>query len=139
MPPRKRIDAVRRLNEAGVPSGVLMGPVLPAMSDQPEQLEEVIEAAVDAGARFISGMYLHLRGPLKGHWFDWLAEQRPDLLRQHGSLYNGRAYVPDADQRRLSRLIRTLVEKHGGADPDRTWTTEDPDDQPTSTQLELGI
>ncbi len=137
--PRKRLDAVRRLNDAGIPSGVLMGPVLPAMSDGPEQLEAVVEAAVEAGARFIGGMYLHLRGPLKRHWMDWLAEHRPDLLGRYADAYATSAYAPADAQRHLSALIRSLVERQGGPGPDRTWRTEPDEPAETSEQLTLGV
>jgi DNA repair photolyase len=48
--PRKRIEAVRTLNEAGIPCGVLMAPILPGITDDPRQLREVVAAAIDAGA-----------------------------------------------------------------------------------------
>ena len=52
--PRKRIDAVRALNEAGIPCGVLMAPILPGITDDPRQLREVVAAAIDAGATHVS-------------------------------------------------------------------------------------
>ena len=48
-PPRRRVEAVRRLNQAGVPCGVLIGPVIPGLSDRPEQLEAVVNASVERG------------------------------------------------------------------------------------------
>ena len=120
--PRKRLDAVARLTEAGIRSGVLMAPILPGLSDDPEQLEAVVEGAVSAGARFIAGMYLHLRGPLKGHYLDWLAAARPELVRRHAGAYANSAYAPTDAQQHLSDLIRSLVEKHGGPTSDRTWS-----------------
>src|SRR5918996_852842 len=45
--PRRRIEAVRTLNEAGIPTGALIAPVLPGISDAPEQLRTVVEAAID--------------------------------------------------------------------------------------------
>src|SRR5215469_15254941 len=60
-PPRRRVEAVRRLNEAGVRCGVLVAPVLPGLSDHPDQLEEVVTACVEAGAASVSVVALHLR------------------------------------------------------------------------------
>ena len=48
--PRRRVDAVRQLAEAGIRTGVLVAPVLPGLSDSPAQLEEVVTACVEAGA-----------------------------------------------------------------------------------------
>ncbi len=59
--PRHRVEAVARLNDAGIPCGVLVAPVLPGLSDGDEQLAEVVGACVDAGAVSMSAMYLHLR------------------------------------------------------------------------------
>jgi DNA repair photolyase len=59
--PRKRIEAVRTLNEAGIPCGVLMAPILPGITDDPRQLREVVAAAIDAGATHVSPILLHLR------------------------------------------------------------------------------
>ena len=137
--PRKRIDAVRRLTDAGISSGVLMAPILPGLSDRSEQLEAVVAAAVAAGARFIAGMYLHLRGPLKNHYLNWLSANHPDLVRQHQARYATSAYVNSSDQRRLTETIQTLVDKHGGPTRDRTWAPLEPDLQPTSEQLHLAI
>src|SRR3954447_12442587 len=54
--PKRRIEAVAALNEADIPCGVLVAPVIPGMSDRPEQLEAVAEACVDAGAVSVSPM-----------------------------------------------------------------------------------
>ncbi len=137
--PQKRLDAVRRLNDAGIPSGVLMAPILPGLSDQPDQLEAVVEGAVTANARFIAGMYLHLRGPLKDHYLDWLAMAHPDLVRRHQATYATSAYAPPDAQRRLSELINSLVAKHGGPRGDRTWARAEHDSPPDTEQLRLTI
>src|SRR5207248_1485725 len=52
--PRKRIEAVAALNEAGIPCGVMMAPILPGITDDPAQLREVVRAAIDAGATHVS-------------------------------------------------------------------------------------
>ncbi len=75
-PPDRRVEALRRLTALGIPCGVLVAPVLPGLSDSEAQLREVVEACADAGALSISGVALHLRGPLRTHYFDWL-ERRP--------------------------------------------------------------
>ena len=59
-PPRRRLEAVRRLNEAGVACGVLVAPIIPGLSDRPEQVDEVVAGCVEAGAVSISSVALHL-------------------------------------------------------------------------------
>jgi len=111
--PQRRIEAVARLNEAGVPCGVLVAPVLPGISDAPEQLDAVVKACVEAGARSITPLLLHLRPGVREHYLEWLAGARPDLLERYRGLYP-RAYAPKATQNELSATVAALVERHGG-------------------------
>jgi DNA repair photolyase len=60
-PPPSRLRAIRRLADAGIAVGVGMAPILPGLSDRPEQLREVVRAARAAGARSIWASVLHLR------------------------------------------------------------------------------
>src|SRR3954466_670025 len=69
--PRRRVEAVRKLNDAGIPCGVLVAPILPDLSDQPDQLNEVVDAVVDAGAVSVSAIGLHLRPGVKEHFMGW--------------------------------------------------------------------
>jgi DNA repair photolyase len=107
--PRRRVDAVRRLNEAGVPCGVLIGPVIPGMSDRPDQLKEVIDACAQAGAVTISAVSLHLRPGVREHYLSWLQTARPDLVAYYKERYGTRSYLPKAEQHALSTLVRDLV------------------------------
>jgi DNA repair photolyase len=109
--PRKRVEAVARLNDAGIPCGVLVAPILPGLSDRREQLEEVVRACVDAGAPSISPVLLHLRPGVKEHYLAWLADARPDLLDQHQRLYRG-SYAPAHERDRVTQLVRDLVHEH---------------------------
>ena len=78
--PRARMEAVRTLTEAGIPTGVLMAPILPGISDRPEQLREVVGAAIDAGATHVSPILLHLRPGVREEFLPWLEEEHPDLV-----------------------------------------------------------
>jgi DNA repair photolyase len=107
--PRARMDAVRKLNEAGIPTGVLIAPVLPGISDGPGQVERVVEAAVEAGATHASPILLHLRPGVREEFIPWLEANRPDLVARYRSLYRS-AYAPAAERGRLSRRVdRTLA------------------------------
>ena len=75
--PRQRVEAVARLNEAGVPSGVLLGALLPGISDGEDQLREVIGACVEAGAVSISAVPLHLRPGTREHFLSRPPPGRP--------------------------------------------------------------
>ena len=77
------MDAVRRLTDMGIRCGVLVAPVLPGLSDREDQLRQVVEACAAAGAVSVTGVALHLRGPMRSHYLDWLEAQRPDLVGVH--------------------------------------------------------
>jgi DNA repair photolyase len=102
--PRARMDAVRTLNEAGIPTGVLIAPILPGISDGPGQVERVVEAAAEARATHASPILLHLRPGVREEFMPWLETNRPDLVARYRSLYRG-AYAPAAERGRLSRRV----------------------------------
>jgi DNA repair photolyase len=109
--PRKRVEALARLAEAGIPTGVLVAPVLPGLSDRRDQLDEVVGACVEAGAESITPVLLHLRPGVREHYLSSLAEHRPDLLARHHRLYQ-RPYAPKAERDRLTHLVGELVREH---------------------------
>ena len=97
--PRARLEAVAELNRIGIPTGILIAPLMPGINDAPEQVERIVALATEAGAVHIGGTTLHLRGSVKEIFFDWLREHRPDLLERYEKLYASGAYLP-ADERR---------------------------------------
>ena len=104
--PRKRIEAVAAFNEAGIPSGVLIAPLMPGINDRPEQVEEIVKLAEEAGATFVNGIALHLRPGVKEVFMSWLSAARPDLVPRYEELYEDRAYAPNAEKTRLAKLVR---------------------------------
>jgi DNA repair photolyase len=114
--PRKRIGAVRALNEAGIPCGVLMAPILPGITDDPRQLREVVAAAIDAGATHVSPILLHLRPGVREEFLPWLAETYPDLLERYEELYR-KPYAPAAERDALGRRVSRLIRSLGGVRP----------------------
>ena len=104
--PRARLEAVAELNRAGIPTGVLIAPLMPGINDAPEQVEPLLEAAMQAGATSISGIALHLRGEVRDVFMGWMREMRPDLLPRYQDLYRRGAYAPQPERERLARMIR---------------------------------
>jgi DNA repair photolyase len=101
--PRARLEAVAELNRAGIPTGILIAPLIPGINDAPEQIEEIIALATEAGAVSIGGQTLFLRGSVRGIFFDWLRSYRPDLVPRYERLYARGAYVPDRERRAIER------------------------------------
>jgi DNA repair photolyase len=91
--PRQRLKAVKTLVDAGVNANVGMAPILPGISDKPEQLREVVRAAREAGATGIWANLLFLRPGTREHFLAHLAEDWPEQLPLYEQIYRGKAYL----------------------------------------------
>jgi DNA repair photolyase len=109
--PRARLEAVAELTRAGIETGVLIAPLMPGINDGPEQVGRIVELATEAGAAYVSGIALHLRGEVKDLFFAWLRDHRPDLIDRYRGLYRAGAYAPVSERRRLAGMV---------SGPDRT-------------------
>jgi DNA repair photolyase len=103
--PRARLEAVAELNRAGIPSGILVAPLMPGINDDPRQVEEILRLAADAGATSIAGITLHLRGDVRGIFMDWLRSYRPDLVPRYERLYARGAYAPASERERMDGVL----------------------------------
>jgi DNA repair photolyase len=104
--PRARLEAVAELNRAGIPTGILIAPLMPGINDSPRQVDKLLELATEAGAVSIGGIALHLRGEVREVFMSWLRAQRPDLLPRYERLYQRGAYAPPEERERLARTVR---------------------------------
>jgi DNA repair photolyase len=103
--PKARMAAVRQLVEAGIPCGILMAPILPGISDSPEQLRAVVRAAAEAGASHLSPLTLHLRPGVKEEFMPWLEETYPELVADYRRLYRG-SNAPRAVREAIADRVR---------------------------------
>jgi DNA repair photolyase len=115
--PGRRLEACAALNERGLRCGVLMGPVVPFLSDSPAQLDEAVGQIAAAGATHVMPIVLHLRPGTREWFFTWLRAQHPELVGRYLELYGYGAYAPKAYQNRISGQVRELAEKHGIGKP----------------------
>jgi DNA repair photolyase len=115
-PPRKRLEALRRLVEAGIKAGVGMAPILPGISDSPGQLEQVVRAAREAGATGIWANILYLRPGTREHFLEALARDWPEQLHRYEHLYRSRAYLPKAESETVRRTVADLRRRYRIAD-----------------------
>ena len=84
--PRRRLEALAKLRAAGIKGGVMMAPIIPGISDRPDQIAAVEQAAREAGAESWHPVKLHLRG-MRKHFLDWLANDSPELVEQYEQMY----------------------------------------------------
>lgn len=85
--PRRRLDAMRRLAEAGIPVSVMMAPIIPGLNDH--EIEPLLEAARDAGATSAGYVLLRLPLELKELFREWLATDHPDRAKRVITLLRG--------------------------------------------------
>ena len=103
--PRARLEAVAELNRIGIPTGILIAPLMPGINDGPGQVEKIVELAEAAGATSIGGQALFLRGSTRDVFFDWLRAKRPDLVERYEELYRNGAYAKPAERKALEARL----------------------------------
>jgi DNA repair photolyase len=111
--PRQRLRALKTLVDGGVRATVGMAPILPGISDRPEQLAEVVRAARDAGACGVWANLLFLRAGTREHFLESLARDWPEELERYETLYRKRAYLPAADTKPVRAAVAELAREHG--------------------------
>ena len=111
--PDLRLEAVRQLNLAGVDAGVICAPVLPEITDRPRDLEALVKAASEAGAKFIFANPLFLKPCSAAVFLPFLEENFPKLVELYRTRYADRAFLPKGYGERLSQLMRALRQKYG--------------------------
>jgi DNA repair photolyase len=148
--PKARMAAVKQLVAAGIPCGILMAPILPGISDSPEQLRAVVRAAADAGASHLTPITLHLRPGVKEEFMPWLEEAYPELVAGYRRLYRG-SNAPKALREQIADRVRSEKRRHRAfaspttpvtarrlPDPPPSASTPAADPEP-ATQLSLGL
>jgi DNA repair photolyase len=110
--PERRLEAIRRLSQAGVPAAVMFAPIIPALNDG--EMERVLAAAKEAGARSAGYVLLRLPLEIKELFREWLELHRPDAARH------------------VFSLIRQM---RGGKDYDAEWFIRQRGKGPYATML----
>jgi DNA repair photolyase len=111
--PERRLGVCAALTERGLRCGVLMGPVLPFLTDSPGQLEETVRLAAGAGAAHVTPIVLHLRPGAREWFLRWLGETFPGLVGSYRGLYGSGAYAPKSYQRHIAEQVSELAERYG--------------------------
>src|SRR5580693_2265773 len=111
--PERRIEACATLNDAGLRCGVLMGPIVPYLSDSPAQLEAAVRGAAEAGAPHVMPIVLHLRPGAREWFLGWLREAHPELVPRYAELYGRGAYARKDYQARIAAQVHDLADRFG--------------------------
>ena len=110
--PDLRLDAVRQLSEAGICVGVFPNPVMPAITDSEESLEEVARAARRAGAHWFGGGPLFLMPSAFQVFLPFLEQHFPHLAAEYRRLYANRAFLGSEYKDRLRQRIQDIRQRN---------------------------
>jgi DNA repair photolyase len=135
--PDLRMEAVRKLNDAGIPTGVSCAPVLPGITDAPRNLEAVVRATAEAGGKHIFANPLFLKPCSAAVFLPFLEKEFPHLAETYQRRYKERAFLPKAYGKRISQLMARLREKYGIRHDNRRDSRVNPVFSQSGTQLKL--
>lgn len=110
--PQRRLEVCSAITARGLRCGILMGPVLPFLSDSPAQLAETVRQIAAAGASSVSPIVLHLRPGAREWFLGWLTEHHPDLVGKYQRLYGSGAYAPRQYQQQIAARVAALARQH---------------------------
>lgn len=111
--PDLRLEAVRKLNEAGVPAGVICAPVVPGITDDPKALDALVRATKESGGQYIYANPLFLKPCSAAIFLPFLEKEFPRLVEVYRKRYASRAFLPASYRKRISHLMAALRRKHG--------------------------
>jgi DNA repair photolyase len=135
-PGRRRLEILARFADAGIPTGVLVAPVMPGLTDDEEHLDEVLAACARAGVSWASAIVLHVRPEIREHVMPWLRRTYPWLYPRYVELYGGRSYAPRSYVDDVVERFARLRLRHGlsGGDGNSSQPARGP-----RGQLALGV
>jgi DNA repair photolyase len=130
--PRQRLRAIEKLVAAGIDVGVGMAPILPGLSDRPDQLEAVVKAVRAAGATGLWAGMLHLKDGTREHFMSVLTKHWPELVPRYEQAYRERAYLPSSFGEETMKEVARLRSVHGVTDRRRVILKPPPEPEQLS-------
>ncbi|MBV8207898.1 MAG: radical SAM protein [Acidobacteria bacterium] len=138
--PDLRLEAVRRLNENGVPAGIICAPVMPGITDSPEQLEELVAAVAHAGGQYIFANALFLKPCSAAVFLPFVEREFPQLAEQYRRQYEGNAFLGPAYRKQLSKTMARLRRKYGVVSREEASAATEPNPvDPTEVHTQLAL
>jgi DNA repair photolyase len=137
--PDLRLEAMQKLNQAGVAAGVICAPVLPGITDSPRDLEALVRATAKAGGKYIFANSLFLKPCSAAVFLPFLEKEFPQLVESYQKRFKDRAFLPESYRKPLSQLMKRLRQKYGiPSDYDRySQKTQPPGEPEPGAQMKL--
>lgn len=111
--PERRLEAIKRLNEAGIQAGVDFTPIVPYLLDGPDNIEEVIERASEHAKYILIGAAMTLRSNQRIRFLELLNKNIPELVEKYESLYGEQESPPKDYIVTLNRCAFEFCKKYG--------------------------
>jgi DNA repair photolyase len=109
--PEKRFSVLQAFKDTAATTGLHMMPILPFLTDSPENLEQILSRAAECEVDYALPSLLYLRGETRTHFFNFLAQNFPEMLDPYRRLY-AKGGVDKDYKAELYGVLRTLMEKY---------------------------
>jgi DNA repair photolyase len=113
--PEARVRALARLRANDIETGINVMPVLPAITDHPDQLEQLVQTVAANGASYVNACALRLRSSARARYLPFIEQEFPHLAGRYHATYAYDHHVSESYSTALRETMRALCEKHGVA------------------------
>jgi len=110
--PDARLRALARLAEHGIEVGINVMPVLPAITDHPDALEDLVKSVKERGAAYVNACALRLRSSARARYLPFIEQEFPQLARRYWATYAFDHKVSATYSERLKQRMRSICERH---------------------------
>lgn len=110
-PPEQRFSVLKAFKDTAAITGLHMMPVLPFLTDSPQNLEQILSLAAECEVDYALPGILYLRGETRKHFFDFLAYNFPGLVDPYRKLY-AKGGADRAYKAELYRMLGSFMEKY---------------------------
>ena len=113
--PEARLRALARLRENGIEAGINVMPVLPGITDRPDQLEPLVKAIGEAGATYLNACALRLRSAARQRYLPFIQKEFPELEAKYRGTYGHSHHAGDRYREGLHNYFRKICARYGVA------------------------
>ena len=138
--PEARLRALARLRDSGIEAGINVMPVLPGITDRPDQLEPLIKAVAEAGATYLNACALRLRSAARQRYLPFVEKEFPHLAPRYRATYRNSHHAGERYRQGLQEYFMKVCARYGvpfGHDDEDD--VEDDETGSSSQQLVLAL
>jgi DNA repair photolyase len=111
--PESRLRAIKRLRDAGIAASVNVMPILPGITDAPEQLDALVREIARTGATYVAACALRLQAAARKRYLPFIAEEFPHLAARYQATYGKDFRAGESYREGLSRAMKRVCKRHG--------------------------